>query len=52
MLAWIAGIHGSVGADLRVRPPSGDHIGSPLRNIHVTRDSSTPCWNDTVEELY
>jgi len=37
MLAWIAGIQVRKGA-------SG--------NIHVTRDSSTPCWNDTVEELY
>ena len=39
----------SVGADLRVRPPAGDHIGSPLQDIHVSLDSSTPCWNDAIK---
>jgi hypothetical protein len=36
MPAWIAGIQDSQDA-------SGD--------IHVSLDSSTPCWNDTIEEL-
>ena len=35
MPAWIAGIH-------QVRK---DASGS----IHVSLDSSTPCWNDTIE---
>jgi hypothetical protein len=37
MPAWIAGIHARKDA-------SGD--------IHVTLDSSTPCWNDPVERFY
>ena len=36
MPAWMAGIQ------VR-RDASGD--------IHVSLDSSTPCWNDTIEEL-
>ena len=37
MPAWIAGIH-------QVRKDaSGD--------IHFNLDSSTPCWNDTIEEF-
>jgi len=46
-------------ADLRVCPPAGDHpsivSGQPesaVRDIHVSLDCSTPCWNDTIEELY
>ena len=35
MPAWMAGIHGAQDA-------SGD--------IHVGLDSSTPCWNDGIEE--
>jgi hypothetical protein len=36
MPAWMAGIQTRKDA-------SGD--------IHVSLDSSTPCWNDTIEEL-
>ena len=53
MPAWIAGIQARrdafVGADLRVRRPTGDHIGSPLQDIHVDLNSSPPCWNDRIE---
>ena len=36
MPAWIAGI--------QVRKDASG-------NIHVNLDSSTPCWNDTIEEF-
>jgi len=35
------------GMDCR-HPGSQDASG----DIHVSLDSSTPCWNDTIEELY
>ena len=35
-----------VGADCVSALRTGDHIGSPLRDIHVDLDSSNPRWND------
>jgi hypothetical protein len=37
MAAWIAGI--------QIRKDAS-------ADIHVSLDSSSPCWNDTIEELY
>ena len=40
--------------DLRHAGMDCRHLGSreASGNIHVSLDSSTPCWNDIIEKLY